>query len=441
MDEQLDDNIANEDDNEHNIFSSSIDYDRIDDKLRRTVRVIEAKPHIRYIRYLITKRYSPVVIKKELYKLALSAPHEPNIIAYYTSVIDPIVRKHGLGQLYGDYKNKMLRGINGAASPYAKDILNYSLDIGNDSDLEIRFQKFLKELEVDSLWIKEILRYYGSASRFPLDENGNRILVGSIIKAHCYETILVHPKRHIIDKMILEGVAETRIAKYCTEKLKLALMFRDIVSYKKIFFNIKSRTLEEKLKVLEVERNSLNVFISDLLKTSLADEIEIGDRVNLRKRAEDRVLELDENIKALNMVYSNIASQVGINDADDFESIFTDIMARGYKRYVELDSYKDRDVVDPMFKIAKMVTLAHDKLESMKSGHGNNFMDQHSQTQIVELYKKRVEEVMEEQMERANRELIEAGIEPIDEDLIPEQILGIEDLGFNMDVKEKDEKK
>ena len=67
----------------------NIDYQKLDPKIRKTVEIIENKPHVRWIRYLLTKRYSPIEIKRELQRLGLSAPHEKPLVVYYLTVIDP----------------------------------------------------------------------------------------------------------------------------------------------------------------------------------------------------------------------------------------------------------------------------------------------------------------------------------------------------------------
>ena len=89
-----------------------INYEGMSEKVRKTVRIMESKPHIKYIRYLLTKRFSPIQIKRELQRLGLSAPHEEPMIVYYLAVIDPIVKKNGLSDTYSSYKGKLLNKKN-----------------------------------------------------------------------------------------------------------------------------------------------------------------------------------------------------------------------------------------------------------------------------------------------------------------------------------------
>ena len=115
-------------------MSIKIDFEKIDPKFRQTIEGLEKKPHIKYIRYLLSKRYSPIVIKKELQKLGLSAPHEKPLTVYYLAVIDPLIKHFGLSKTYADYKNKLLRA-NAKRGDYSKGLLNYRIHLGEDLDV------------------------------------------------------------------------------------------------------------------------------------------------------------------------------------------------------------------------------------------------------------------------------------------------------------------
>jgi hypothetical protein len=414
-------------------MDTNIDYDKMDQKIIGAIKAIEAKPHVRYIRYLLTKRYSPICIKQELFRLGLSAPHEPNLIAYYLTVIDPIIKKHGLSQLYADYKNKLLR--KNKRGDFAKEILNYRLNLGDDLDGQVKFCKMVKELDVDSIWITEIYRFHGTADRMPVDTDGTRILDAQSPKKSI-DKILVHPKRYLIDKMLLENVPDSRISRYCREELKLLVNDYDIAGYKRAFFNIKTVSIEDRIKLLETEKNSLQSLLNDLDTLDAYADMDIGEKMLIQKQTEQRMVELDDNIKTLNMMYSDFAFKQATQDSEDFEGMFTDVTCSLYNRFKALDQFKDRDVVDPIFKVTRMMIFAHDKLEQIKATGNSKTLsgDKHSQSVIMELYKKRVDDVMDEQVKRANAALKEAGIEPIDDNVDPNEIMGIEELGTNIDI-------
>lgn len=405
-----------------------INYDLIESKIRGAIKAIEAKPHVRFIRYLLTKRYSPRLIKKELFRLGLSAPHEPNLTAYYMAIIDPIIKKHGLGSLYADYKNNILRKTG---ERYSKDMLNYALHLGDDLDGQVKFCKFIKDVEIDAIWIAEIYRYHGTADRTPVDEAGNRILeCGSATRS--IEKILVHPKRYLIDKMLLQNVSDERIVHYCKENYKMSINRYDLQLYRRVFFNLKLQDIEEKMKSLEVERNSLSAFLKDVTNGDMYSDLDIGERSLIKRQTEQRITELDDNIKTMNMLFSDFAFKSATIDCNDFGKMFSDMLTRGYKRFCDLDTYKDRDVVDPLLKVTKLMTAAHDKLNGIVNGGTG---DKNSSEVLMELYKKRTEEIFDEQIKRANDELIEAGITPLEDELTPEEIAGIEDLGVSFEIK------
>jgi hypothetical protein len=412
-----------------------IDFSKLDDKIRRAVLAIESKPHIRYIRYLLSKRYSPTSIKKELFRLGLSAPHEPNLTAYYLAVMDPIIKQYGLGAVYADYKNKLLK--KNARCDFAKDILNYRLDLDGDLDGQVKFCKFAKTVEIDDLWMKELYNFYGAADRFPLDEVGNKILDITTPNKNA-EKILIQPKRYLIDKMILENVADSRIAKYCREQFKLPINDYDIKAYKVSFFNIKNQGIEDKIKALEIERNSLESLLQDIENGSV--DMDLGERMLIQKQTEQRKSELDDNIKMLNAVFSDLAFKQANANIENCEQMFLDVVTRAYTRFVKLDRENDRDVVDPLFKVARMMSFAHDKVESIRDvskGKGNT--DVHSQSELLELYKKRVDEVFDEQAKRANEELQAVGNDIIERDIDPNNIAGIEELGVSFEITENEQ--
>ena len=88
--------------------TSSQPYSNIIENSRSTVAGIEAKPHVRMIRYLLTKRFGPMQIRLELNNLSCSCPHEADLKLYYLAVIDPLVQKYGLSEIYSNYKGKLM---------------------------------------------------------------------------------------------------------------------------------------------------------------------------------------------------------------------------------------------------------------------------------------------------------------------------------------------
>jgi len=400
-----------------------INYEALEFKIANTVRAIEKKPHVRYIRYLMTKKYSPVVIKKELQKLGLSSSHEKQFIIYYLAVMDPIIKKYGLGDVYQEYKSKLLRDDN-ARNSFSSNLLKFRIAFHDSPDTQVRFLQFVSEIEVENCWGNEVMKYYGVVDNMPLDADGNRPMKGTAHK-RSIERILTHPKRYLIDKLILENLPDGRIVEYVRKNLNEPIFIYDISYYKKVFFNMRSFTIEEKIKVLEIEQNSLRSSISALDND---ESLDIGEKVTIQKQAKERVKEIEENIRTLNMFFSEAAIRQLEGESEDFEKLFLDIARRSYNRYVNLDEARDRDVVDPLLKTAKMMGYAFEKVQDIKVGKSTNG-DNHSQAELVELYKQRVDEAYSEQNMKNVNEIGEALLGDVDK----EEILGTEELNIMID--------
>lgn len=408
----------------------------LDERLKKTIQNIDARPHYKYIRYLLSKRYPISTIKQELYRLGLSSPGEPSISAYYLIYMDNLIKMYGLSDLYSDYKNKILRKRSVVVDkvPQHKLLLSYRLQVHSlEPCVHTAFCKFVKHLEIDDLWASEIAKCYASDDDMPVNEEGKRII--TCRPNRFVEKVLVHDKRYLIDKMILENVPEQKIAEYFRAKYKDNILGQDIEFYKKTFFTIKTNTIEGKIRTLEVEKSSLTNLLKDMESVSY-DHLEMGEKNLLRRQAVQRVEELTDNIKTLNMLYSDYAHKYGVIEKDSFEGLFTDVLARGYKRFCDMDVHKDRDVVDSLAKLARIMTSSYDKLESIKSMGGT---DAHSQAMLLDLYKKRTEEIMEEQINHANDNLKKAGMEPMEDIISPDDIAGIEELGMSFEVEEDDD--
>ena len=130
-------------------------------------------------------------------------------------------------------------------------------------------------------------------------------------------------------------------------------------------------------------------------------------------------------------MYSEFACKVAQYNKDDFESMFADIAISAYCRYKNLDKYNDRDVVDPLIKVVKMMGYAHDKMTEIKlTGGGNKSGDVHSKAVTMDLYKQRLEEVNDEVKRRA---AVELGDDSFGVDITADDIEGIEELGLSFD--------
>jgi hypothetical protein len=273
----------------------------------------------------------------------------------------------------GEYKSRLLKTDNKQYS-FSKSLLNYKLEFKHDEVTQEHFCEFLTELDVDSIWLNEIMRCYGSAAKVPLGQDGKRIIKTSSYKKQV-DTILLSPQRYQVDQMILEGLPEKRIAKYCREKLKIKVQNHDISLYKKIFFNLRTSDIEDKLKIVELEMNTLKSYLS-VLDSGTDCPAELGEKIFLKEKTEKRIGELNNSIKTLNMLYSQSAFGQARSENKDFETMFSNVIAKSYERFNHLDQYKDRDVVKDVVRnitlteeVDKLVEVPIETIVEVETGY------------------------------------------------------------------------
>lgn len=374
-----------------------LDVNAIDFGCQKTIARIESSAHVLYIRYLFTKRYSPAAIRRELKKLGLSSPHEEHLTAYFNSIIWPAVEKFGLKKIYGDYHAKLGKRAN-KQHDFSKHILNYRLDLGPELDLQTNFCEFIYYLNLDDLWMGEIYKFYGTASKFPVDEYGERILTGNC--AGCNDItasiarIVQHPKRYLIDQLILEGADDTRIAEYAQKQLKLRFYAHDVRVYKKAFFNVRALTLEEKIKFLESEKNYFEEAVREMNSGRSKEYADFspGEISAMLKAAIDRVREIDENLYVLNAKHHQAMTMMQMDKQRDTTDMLEDMMRSAYSRFQTLSDFHDRDSIQPMFTLTRMVCMISDKLDKANSGKRIG-LDQHADNTLIQLAKSTLQEM------------------------------------------------
>lgn len=411
-----------------------IDYSKIDSRIENLVRNMESKPHIRYIRYLLSKKYSPAYIKQELSKAGFSAPHEEQLTKYYLAVMDPVIKQLKLTKVYAEYKKKLtMKNNKRAPGTFMKDILNYKLVFSEEVDLQPSFHKFIRYFEIDDLWKKEILKYHGKVDNLPVDEKGTRILKGDYRDLN-YEKVLLCGKRHLIDKLLLEHVPDVRISDYLQKNAGIRnISPSDIRAYRQVFFNIRMVNTEEIIHTLECERDSLKQFLKDVESNSCADDMSLAERMVAIQKSTERIEELDDSIRELSATYSDAVADVAFMESASIRAMFYDIMKRGHARFVMLDRDLSRDAVDPLLKTATMMTKAFDKISAIEESEAwQKSGDKSSQEMLLGLYKEQIEITAIKELEATNQRLKALGYEEgLDMDVDFNEISGVEELGVN----------
>lgn len=399
-------------------------YDYYDDTVKDIINIIEEKPHYVYIRYLFSKRYSLSALQQELQKLALSAPSTAQLKVYYLSVMDPVVKKFGLGGIYSNYKSLITKVRDSSATNdnTGRSILNFKTDF-NQSDMSLlkRFGLYISELQVYPCWAGEIMNHYGVASNIPEDENGERVFPNTTYSRKSIEKIFFYQKRYLIDNLIIEGVAPTRIVNYIKEKEDFNLSPDDVNLYKSVFFNMRRNTAEDKLHSLEIEKQSLENYLNGI-KSNIS--ISSGEKVLLMKQTEDRINTLGDSIRTLNSIYMESANHIMKTNVQTIKDAFLDISMKSYERFKALNNYNDRDVVDPLMKVVKMMGYAYEKASEMEKDGDTSNKD--TNLSMMDLYRERADSLYNEQIYAT--EINKAAKELLVGEIDRTSIMGIEDL-------------
>lgn len=413
------------------------------------IEAIEKKPHATYLKYLLTKRAGLNMITDEMHKLGLSCPSTEYLKRYFLVQIEPLIKKNGLTSLYSEYKAKIsgrtiTKSKKGTRNEFISSILKYAIDIGDDPVLQGKFCTFIKDLGVEVPWAWEIHRYHGTVENFPKDSNGVRILSSGLSKTNI-NRVAVSPNRSIIEKLMLQNISNTRIAKYCKESLKEDISDKDLGAFREVFFNTQLNSLEDNIKMLTDEKNAQLAIIHDIRQgTAEYEEMSIGERAELERIINRRINEIDENLRAINAAYNDLSYDARAESENNFEAMFADIAKRAYRKYCSYDNANDRDVAGPLAQVSKVMIAAHDKIErireaSSSSSKSSSLDDDGIKHSIGNLLHKRLDEIEEEEREKANERLRQSGMMPLDDDVNPDEIGGVDELGAEFKVEEEDE--
>lgn len=320
---------------------------------------IEKKPHSKYIKYLLTKKYSADAVNKELIRLGLSCPSSDQLKTYFLYVMLPLIEKFDLVDVYEDYIISIRdgKGRRNKISGNNFYVLKFISDFDKNEKGRINFCRLLKVLDIDCLWADEIFQFYGDEEALPLDDKGSKIIDISRSKFKesitSTEKILLYNKRFLVDKLLLDNVSPERIARILKNNYNSVFTKDDIANYSRIFFNYKRRDLESTIEELEDEKNNLSLQLRDLMDR---DDISLGEKATMTSKLEIRIKELDKTIKELNATYSDVAFNEGTLNNLEITDMFKDVIKRSYARFKNLDRYNDVDIVDSLNKLVRAMS-------------------------------------------------------------------------------------
>lgn len=407
------------------------------DNTSKSVQVIEQKPHRLYIRYLLTKKWSPRKIRENLYKLGLSSSNDDSIERYYNIMIKPMIKKHKLGHIYQDYDSVLARKSDKRTQRFPTE-LNFKLELGNDVDTQINFLKFINEIECEDLWRNEFYNFYGRRENVPTDPDTGKSLMEKFNKqSQLPWSIIQSPKRYVVDELILEGLSNARIIRHMQEHHNIRIQSYEILMYRSSFFNVTMIDVREQIKFIEVERQNILFHIQNI--DTRITKIEggklpdpnstISDLLIEKKSLFSRLSDLDNSIRSLNAQHNEAAANRLAGDTINYEAIFAEMFAKTYDKFTFMAKQNDRDVVDPMYKLTKMMGAQYAAMEQAKeAGLKGNLK---TQSELINLITDRIDELEEEDKEaqKALGNFEESNVGFGDEEVEMSDIMGVENLG------------
>jgi hypothetical protein len=280
-------------------------------------------------------------IPAELMRLGLSSVPKEDLKLYFEKVLYPVLTECKLGKYYKPYLRGVTTGRLSVESTFE------SSEVDRQS-----FCLCLKHMEIDYFFSKEVIAFYGSASKVPTDDLGERIITTE--KMPEWTDLLTHSKRHIIDGMLVDGKSPKSVSEHLDIAYDIQLPANHVSYYAKAFFKTKRRDLERTIDELETEKSHLESTLEQIRNTS-ETELSIGERTHAITITKSQIQELDLQIKRLTSHYSNAAYNEGILEFAQMREIFADVMIRTHRRYQRMDERTEDDVIQPLNQLVGML--------------------------------------------------------------------------------------
>lgn len=390
-----------------------IRYNKLDDYSRDRIRFLENKGHVGYIRYLLMRRIPLSQISSELLRLGLSGAEEEDYLLYFEKALYPVIQKYKLTSFYRSYlKDK------------EKERLSFTTTFKKSEVSRKAFCECIKDMEIDHFFSREIVNYYNGAANVPLIEETNEPIIMTE-KVPDWTEMLNHPKRHVIDGMLVDGKTSKMIASYLDEKYDVQMPPAFIGMYAKAFFRVQRRDLERTIDDLSTEKEKLEQSLKVIKE---ADEIQmtIGEKSAAIATTKTKISQLDTQIKKLSGHYSEAAYNEGVLEFAQMREMFADVMVRTHKRFVIIDDRNDDDGIGNLNTIVSMMGKATDKILSLE----NTMKDNSKKTIVEEMLEvtipslERIEEE-ERQAKEEYKEILYAHANDDDED--DDEIIGMDE--------------
>ena len=374
------------------------------DKNFEIVKRLEKKPYIRYLRYLLTKGYSPAAITSSLNSLGYPSVSSGNILTYFETAILPIVKKFKIKKVY----SRLLKNLEQGKTDY--QIISYK-DLSYDPELQLSFLKFLNKMDVICLWGTEVRSYYASAGcEIPTGDEGP--LVSGDCSLSNVHSVLAHPKREIIDQLLIDGYSIDKTLKKLRDDYQVKGINRpEILTYSKCFFNYQQKTLIDLSEQIENDIDELEGELEQLEKA----EISLPQKYIAKQEMERRLQFLRQSLKAAKSEGSMLAFNYASIELKDVIKAFKDMFVSTKQLYDFHKNFTERENVPTLNMLVKNMQIISEQMMKLldKDSEGKVL----TQQSLIEILNKKHEE-----------ELKAKEIEALGEEVEFEEIMGSENV-------------
>ena len=362
-----------------------VHYNKVDPKHRSLVRSIQSKGYSGYIRYLLVKRMSCDRIRKELLRLGLSWNERDEYIIYFREVMYPLVKKYKLTKYYKTYQY----GLSGDTLTFRETFQTSETDRANFIDL-------CRELEIDDFIVEEVFDYYGGRQNLPNHPSTGKPLIENERPIDLVG-ILQNPKRHVIERLLLDGYSHKQISGHLFQRYDMDLPAEEIKVYAKNFYNVQRTDMERTIDLLQEEKANLENQLREVRDKKSAD-FTVGERYETLSVLTNKITQLDSSIKRLSGVHTDLAFSAGALEIADVKEMWTDVMVRAHRRFREMDDRTEDEVVQPLNTLASMMDRSTNNILKV-DGILNQEQSKSIQEEIAEVYMPTLDRLEQEKNE------------------------------------------
>lgn len=333
-----------------------IQYNKIAPEHRDTVRSIDSKSYVGYIRYLLLKRWPFDRVRRELMRLGLAWNDQEDFEIYFKEVLYPPIKKFNLTKYYKKYKQDM-DGMKGQP-------LLYGDSFGTSEKTRIDFIKLIHHLDIEHFFAEEIIAFYGGVTNIPNHPSTDEPIIVREKPVDLVE-MLQNPKRHVIDRMLVDGYTTRNISDYLFQRYDMELTPNEIKVYARSFFNVTRQDMQRLIDSLENEKDELSNRLIEVKRRPVED-FSFGERFEVLSVMSHKIEELSDMIKKLTNAHSNTAFNAAVLETSDMREMFKDVMIRAHRRFREMDERTEDDVISRLNAIVNMMSKATDKVMNIE---------------------------------------------------------------------------